>query len=184
MHCGGEPTQNALTHLHRIFFRSVCANLLRMLVEMIIKEIDLFKGIDFNIMEEIAGICSEKKYTKDTVLFKEGDKAGCLYILEKGTVNLIIKNQGTIVYSLSEPGEVLGWSSLVEPGIYTASGVCSTDIKVIKIEREKLNKIFDKFPIEGLNVLRRLGGVFSKRISNAYQDLLSARGQDATSSYG
>ncbi len=35
------------------FFRSGCADLLRQEVEMIIKEIDLFKGIDFNIMEEI-----------------------------------------------------------------------------------------------------------------------------------
>ena len=166
------------------FFRSGCADLLRKETEMIIKEIDLFKGIDFNIMEEITNICSEKNYTKDTVLFKQGEKAECMYILEKGTINLIIKNQGTLVYSLSEPGEVLGWSSLVEPGIYTASGVCSTDIKVLKIEREKLNKIFDRFPNTGLNVLRRLGGVFSKRISNAYRDLLSSRGQDTTPSYG
>ena len=149
---------------------------------MIVEEIDLFKGVDFNVMEEILNICIEKNYTKDTVLFKQGEKAECMYILEKGVVNLVIKNQGTLVYILSEPGEILGWSSLVEPGIYTASCVCSTDIKVLTIEKDKLNNLFDKFPITGLNVLRRLGGIFSKRITNAYRDLLSARRKDSTSS--
>lgn len=149
---------------------------------MIVEEIDLFKGVDFNVMEEILNICIEKNYTKDTVLFKQGEKAECMYILEKGVVNLVIKNQGTLVYILSEPGEILGWSSLVEPGIYTASCVCSTDIKVLMIEKDKLNNLFDKFPITGLNVLRRLGDIFSKRITNVYRDLLSARRQDSTSS--
>ena len=40
---------------------------------MIVKEIDLFKGIDPKIMEEIVNICSEENYTKDTALFKKGD---------------------------------------------------------------------------------------------------------------
>jgi hypothetical protein len=34
------------------FFRSGCADLLRKEVEMITKKVDLFKGIDFNIMLE------------------------------------------------------------------------------------------------------------------------------------
>lgn len=35
---------------------------------MIIREIDLFKDIDFEVMNEIAGICFEEDYEKDTVL--------------------------------------------------------------------------------------------------------------------
>jgi len=151
---------------------------------MIIKETDLFKGIDFDVMEEIANICSEENYAKDTVLFEQGEKAERLYILEEGTVKLVIKNGGSIVYSLTEPGEIFGWSSMVEPGLYTASGVCATDLKVVRIEREKLDRIFDLHPDAGITILRRIGGIFSKRISSAYQDLLSDRGEDTTPSYG
>jgi CRP-like cAMP-binding protein len=113
---------------------------------MIVKEIDLFKGIDPEVMEEIANICSEEEYTKDTVLFEKGEEAASLYILEQGALNLVIKNGGSLIYSLTEPGEVFGWSSLVESGLYTASGVCATDLKAVKIEREKLDKIFDRHP--------------------------------------
>ena len=38
---------------------------------MIVKEIDLFKGVDFNVMNKIADICTEESYAKDIVLFKE-----------------------------------------------------------------------------------------------------------------
>ncbi|QTA84042.1 Crp/Fnr family transcriptional regulator [Desulfonema magnum] len=151
---------------------------------MIINETDLFKGISFEIMEEIADISSEESHAKDTVLFERGEKANCLYILEQGVVHLVIKNGGSLVYTLTEPGEVFGWSSIVEPGLYTASGVCAEDSKVVKIGKDKLDRLFDLHPDAGLKVLRRLGGVFSKRLSNAYQDILSSGGHDTAPSYG
>ena len=151
---------------------------------MIVNEIDLFRGIDPEVMEEIANICSEEEYAKDTVLFEKGEEAESLYILEQGALNLVIKDGGSLIYSLTEPGEVFGWSSLVESGVYTASGVCATDTKVVKIEREKLERVFDRHPEVGFKVLKRLAGVISQRLSNAYRDLLSARGQDTTPSYG
>jgi len=151
---------------------------------MIVNEIDLFRGIDPEVMEEIANICSEEEYTKDTVLFEKGEEAEFFYILEQGTLNLVIKNGGSLIYGLTESGQVFGWSSLVESGVYTASGVCATDLKAVKIEREKIDKIFDRHPEVGFKVLKRLAGVISQRLSNVYRDLLSARGQDTTPSYG
>ena len=142
---------------------------------MIISETELFRGINFKEMEAIANICHEEVYTEGTVLFQQDEEASGLYILEEGTVNLIIQNGATLVYDLEEPGEVFGWSSMVEHGRYTASGICATDVKAIKIERDRLDKIFKNHPDAGLKVLRRLGGVFSKRLSTAYKDLLMTK---------
>ena len=86
---------------------------------MILKEIELFEGVDFEVMNEIAGICSEDSYSKDTVLFEKDEQAKCLYFL-----------------------------------------------------------------LVGFKVLQRLAGVISRRLSNAYGDLLSARSTDTTPSYG
>jgi hypothetical protein len=54
----------------------------------------------------------------------------------------------------------------------------------VKIERDKLNRIFQNRPEVGFKVLQRLAGVISRRLSNAYGDLLSARSTDTTPSYG
>ena len=97
---------------------------------------------------------------------------------------LIIKNGGTLIYRLTKPGDIFGWSCMVESGRYTASGICATDLKALKIERDQLDKIFNLHPDVGMKVLKRLAGVFSKRISSAYQDLLSARRADTSPSYG
>jgi len=151
---------------------------------MIIKEIELFKGIDHEVMNEIADICSEKRYAKGTVIFEKDKEANRLYILVEGTVKLRITNGGTLTYSLTNPGDIFGWSCMVESGRYTASGVCATDLKTIEIKREALDKIFNLHPHAGVMVLKRLAGVFSKRISNSYQDLLSARRAETSPSYG
>ena len=151
---------------------------------MILKEIELFQQIDFEVMNEIAGICSEVEYSKDTTIFERAEKAKCLYILIEGKVYLVIKNGGSISYSLTEPGDVFGWSSMLEHGNYTASGICATDLKAVRIEKDKIIKIFDNHPYVGFKVLQRLAGVISRRLSNAYQDLLSAQVTDATPSYG
>jgi len=151
---------------------------------MIIKEIDLFKGLDHEIMNEIANICSEKSYAKGTVIFEKDEAAKRLYILEEGTVKLKVINGGTITYSLTDLGDIFGWSCMVESGRYTASAFCATDLKALEIERDALDKIFNLHPHAGVIILKRLASVFSKRISNAYQDLLSARRTETSPSYG
>ena len=102
-----------------------------------------------------------------------------VYILIEGTAHLEIRNGGSITYRMNGPGEIFGWSSMFESGRYTASGICATDLKVIKIQRDKINKIFSEHPDAGIKILRRLGTVFSTRLSNAYRDLLSARSADS-----
>jgi CRP-like cAMP-binding protein len=151
---------------------------------MILKEIELFEGIDFEVMNEIAGICSEENYSKDTTIFEKDEEAKCLYILLEGTAYLVLKNGGSITYYLKEPGDVFGWSSMLEHGHYTASGICASDLKAVKIEKDKLIKIFKNHPDVGFKVLQRLAGVISTRLSNAYRDLLSSRSTDTTPSYG
>lgn len=151
---------------------------------MIIQDIDLFKGVDLKVSDEIASISSEESYAHDTALFQKGDNAGNLYILKEGKVNLVIKDGGSIVYILSEPGEVFGWSSMVESGEYSATAVSVTDLKVWRIEREKLEKIFSLHPKDGLIIFKRLAGLISKRLAYAYKELLSVGKQETAPEYG
>ncbi len=140
---------------------------------MILSEIDFFKGIETEVMGKITAASKEEKHAKDTVLFKKDDEAKSLFILKEGTVNLVIKNGGTLSTPLTESGEIFGWSSMVEGGFYTSSGICATDSKTVRIDRDDLEEIFVQHPGVGLKILKRLGAVFSKRLTKAYRDLLS-----------
>jgi CRP-like cAMP-binding protein len=140
---------------------------------MILSETEFFKGIESEVMNKISAISKEEEHPKDTVLFKKDEEAKSLFILKEGTINLVIQNGGTLSTPLTESGEVFGWSCMVEGGIYTASGICATDSKIVKIDRDNLEEIFDQHPAVGLKILKRMAAVFSKRLSGAYRDLLS-----------
>ena len=140
---------------------------------MILSETDFFKGIEPAVMDKISALGKEEQHPKDAVLFKKDEDAKSLFILKEGTVNLVIQNGGTLSTPLKESGEVFGWSCMVEGGVYTASGICATDSKIIKIDRDELDKVFDQHPKVGLMIIKRLGAVFSKRLSSVYRDLLS-----------
>ena len=140
---------------------------------MILSETEFFKDIESEVMNKISAISKEEEHPKDTVLFKKDEEAKSLFILKEGTINLVIQNGGTLSTPLTESGEVFGWSCMVEGGIYTASGICATDSKIVKIDRDNLEEIFDQHPAVGLKILKRMAAVFSKRLSGAYRDLLS-----------
>ena len=140
---------------------------------MHITESDLFYGLDLNVMSKIADICSEEQYADGTVLFKEGENANNLYILEEGIADLLI-DKDTFIYSLTEQSDIFGWSSLVESAQYTATAVCMTDVKVLKIPTKTLQRIFDENPEIGNVVFRRLAGIFNKRMTKTYRKFLAA----------
>jgi len=143
---------------------------------MIFKELELFKGVDFEFMKGISDVCSEKSYDKNSVLFNLGDKADRLFFLNQGMVNLVISNGGGINFGISQPGEMFGWSAMVDDGTYTATSIAITDLNVFEIERDKLNLIFNRHPKDGLKVMKVLAGIISKRLVQTYHELLSARG--------
>jgi len=138
--------------------------------EMHITEMDLFTGLNLEVMGEIADkCCTEASYEKGTVLFRQGEPACFLYILVEGAVDLRLKEETTVI-SLTEPSDIFGWSSLVENAQYTASAVCRSPVKVIKIETgPKLGRILNAHPDVGLVLYRRLAGLFNKRLASIYQ---------------
>ncbi|MGD8847864.1 MAG: Crp/Fnr family transcriptional regulator [Desulfobacteraceae bacterium] len=140
---------------------------------MILSETDFFRGIDSEVMNKITAIYSEEDHPKDAVLFDKGEDAKSVFILREGTVNLVIKNGGMFVIPLSDEGEIFGLSGLVEGGFYIAAGVCATDAKVVKIDRDKLDEIFDQHPHVGLKLSKRLAAVLSKKLSRLYRDFFS-----------
>jgi CRP-like cAMP-binding protein len=137
---------------------------------MFIKEIDLFKGMGVEVIE-------------GDILFKQGDPAHNFYLLEQGEIRLTTGEEGRLSFTMS-PGDAFGWSSLAGRDVYTATAECKLPSKVIKIETDKLDKIFEKYPAIGLIFFKRLSGVIGDRLTRAYNMILSAYKGEGQPSYG
>jgi len=142
---------------------------------MFVREIELFNGIASHIIDEIAELATEETFPLGHVLFRKGDVADYLYILEEGAVNIVIQEQGHISFPVNQLGRVLGWSALVEPNRYTATAECVKDSKVIKIDGGRLMRILEKHPREGMTIMRRLAGVIATRLVKSYQEVSASQ---------
>jgi CRP-like cAMP-binding protein len=136
---------------------------------MNLNDVEIFGLISSEARNEIARDCIEETMSKGTIIFQQGDRADFLYILTKGSINLIIKEKDIAIHSLSKPGDIFGWSSIVKNGVYAASCDCNTDTTVMKIQKEKIDAIFNSHPKDAVTILRYLGSIFSKRIANIYK---------------
>lgn len=150
---------------------------------MFIKEIDLFKGMGVEIIDEIFKISVIESHNDGDILFKQGDPAHNFYLLEQGEVKLSIGGEGRISFTMS-PGDAFGWSSLAGRDVYTATAECKLPSKLIKIETEKLDKIFEKYPATGLIFFKRLSGIIGERLTRTYNTILSAYKGEGQPSYG
>jgi CRP-like cAMP-binding protein len=148
---------------------------------MFIQRADLFRGLDHEVIKEINEIMIEESWAEGTVLFERGKSANDLYIVKEGSVELIIGENGHVTYAVKKIGEAFGWSSLVNHHVYTATAVCSSPTKLIRIQSEELNKIFEKYPASGLMFFRRLAEIISKRVVTSYN--LFLRAHERTSRY-
>ena len=151
---------------------------------MFVRETDIFKGMSQEFMTELGKIMEEKSYKEGTFLFKEGDAADYFYVLEEGRVKLSIGGRGHIINIATDSGEAFGWSSLVGRETYTASAECLVPCRLIRIEKEKLNKLFEKHLTDGVIFYKHLAGIVGQRLINSYNSLLSAQPVETIPSYG
>jgi CRP-like cAMP-binding protein len=151
---------------------------------MIIEEVQLFRDLGPDVMQEIADAAQEETHPAKRLLFNRGDVADNLYVLVEGNINVFIREEGTINFILDESGDIFGWSSLVEPNLYTASAECSEETKVLKIDRTRLEHIFERHPREAYLIMKRLAGVVGQRLLSSYEDLLRSRTKETAPSYG
>jgi CRP-like cAMP-binding protein len=151
---------------------------------MFLKESDLFKGLSQQFINEIGNIMVEESYNKGDFVIKEGAPAERFFILQKGEVRLSVGEKGQISLMICNWGEAFGWSSFVDRSTYTSSAECLAPTKLIRIEKEKLEKIFEKDLASGVIFYKRLAGIIGERLINSYRKLLSAYKEGGPPSYG
>ena len=140
---------------------------------MFIKEAEIFKGVPSHVINKIAEHVTVEQFPSGHVLFERGKFADTLYILEDGAIDISVKGKKHLSLPVNEPGEMFGWSALVEPNQYTATAQCVKESKVIKVDGELMTRVFEKHPSEGLTIMKRLAGVIASRLVSSHEGILA-----------
>ena len=127
-----------------------------------------FQSLEPQHFQKLVAIACELSWTKDHIIFREGDQDDRLYLILEGRVSLekYVPGRGRTSFLTLGPNEIFGWSA-VTPVVRTrtagARAVSST--RVIAFDSQALRQACDEDHDLGYVVFRRLTNVISGRLS-------------------
>lgn len=134
-------------------------------LKKIVKEyentITYVKGQSFNAAETPVKITTNESLSenyidipKDQIIFNEGDNGNELYILESGTLCVIVNNHK--VATINEPGTIIGEMALLLGEKRTATLKSASEVRLTRIKKEDLKKIAENDIDTFLNIVYSL----------------------------
>ena len=151
---------------------------------MYMKLSDLLKGLSKDFVKEVMEVADKETHKAGYILFNEGDRAKQIYILIKGRVSLTMGETSHTVYTVDQPGEVFGWSSLVGRKGFSTTAECKEPTKLLKISAQKLEKLFEKDRDSEVVFFRQLAAGLGSRLIQSYRMISNKAQADLALSYG
>ena len=129
-------------------------------------------------LEQIAKIAQIRDLKNGDIVFRQGDAAQFIYLLVFGSVSLEICAAGAgckQILTLA-PGELLGWSSVLEQLAYTARARAVADTRLVEINVAQLLAMCDRDPQFGYKLMRQVAMALAKRLSATRMQFLNVYG--------
>jgi CRP-like cAMP-binding protein len=143
---------------------------------MYIKQSELFTGTSMDFVKKFMDISEMSSHEKGEVLFRENDPAKFFFILLNGYVKLSVGEPEQVVYNAERNGEAFGWSSLIGRDVYSASAECIEATKLLKTSSDKLSRILQADPDNGIIFFRQLASTLGNRLLETYKILTPKTG--------
>lgn len=143
-----------------------------------LRDLRFLHGIGPMHLEQIARISRIRDYNEEDVVFRQGDAAQYVYLVVDGNVSLEICAAGTGCQQILTlgPGELLGWSSVLEQLSYTARARALDTTRLVEINIAQLLTICERDPKFGFELMRRTALALAKRLSATRMQLLNVYG--------
>jgi len=130
-------------------------------------------GIDPENRENLLRGAKEKDFAAGEVIFREGEPASALYLIETGEVALEVRSAGnTTLIQILGDGAVLGWSRLFPPFAWHFQARATRPTRAICCDSGHLLAQAEENPAFGYDVMRRVTQILINRLQAARQQLV------------
>ena len=132
-----------------------------------------FRGLTRDQLDLIVPLFVPFSARAGSTIFKQGDIATHLYLIETGSVTIQYKPYDGPMITLShlETGEIFGWSSIVGGQTYTSDAISTTSLEALRLRGSDLVRLCRDHPQAGYAILDRLAEVVSPRWTYARQQI-------------
>ena len=134
-----------------------------------------FRGLSPDQLDLISPLVEPLTYSAGSTIFKQGDEAIYLYVVQRGSVTIQYKPYDGPIITLShlEAGQIFGWSSVVGGQTYTSDAISTLEVETIRLRGSELLKLCTDHPEASSAILDRLAEAVSPRWTYARQQIQS-----------
>lgn len=125
-----------------------------------------FDGMRREVLERLSGLAVEVEYPPGSVIFREGESATDVFVLETGHVSLEMNVPGrrrVPILSLG-PGDLLGWSAARGARPMTATAVAIDEVHTFRFPATDLLALCEEDHEVGYLFYRQLSVALSRRL--------------------
>ncbi len=151
-------------------------------MESVLAHSELLRGFGPIQIERFHDLATIITAEAGSELFKSGDYAQHLYVALDGEVELRMDvpewwgiDTPHRKVSTAKAGQILGWSALVEPFVYSLTAVCVTDATLARFEGSQLADLSVRDPLIGYRLLGHVLKVVSSRFHTLAEAVMAQR---------
>lgn len=155
-----------------------------------LKEFSFFKGFGEEELAKLAAVAAEETHDAGTQMYKNGDPARALFMIEEGKVVMVMdsymgphKPPMQVTVDVVTKGESMGWSALVDPFIYTLGALCIDRTRVIAFDAARLRKLMEEDCALGFRMMKATAKVIANRLTHTRIILVGERGLATLTEY-
>ncbi len=151
---------------------------------MFIQQSDLFRDLNRDVIRRFMEAAEKETIPQGTVLFHEGEPATHFYVLLKGKIQLSLEGEHFVAYLVSHPGEVFGWSSLLDRPTFSATATTLTESRVVRIPGDRMREVLESDPESAMKFYRRLAKTLGTRLLRSYEAITSVSHAHTAATHG
>jgi CRP/FNR family cyclic AMP-dependent transcriptional regulator len=140
----------------------------------ILRSIHFLEDISVEELRHIASVARLEAYTARSTLFRVGDRLSCIFLMVDGSVALelpVPAHGAKRVYTVG-PGELFGWSPLLDQLPATATARALTPTRVVCVDAGQILALCHHDPQFGFAFMRRTAVALAKRLEATRLQLL------------
>ena len=149
-------------------------------IETLLRDVPIFQGMSHEALELLSGCATNRRFTDDEILFREGDDADTFYVIRHGRVALetFVPARGSVTIETIDPGEVVGWSWLFAPYRWHFDARALTVVRATVFDGVCLREKCESDPALGYTLMGRFAQVLIDRLQSTRVRLLDVYGND------
>ncbi len=127
-----------------------------------LKSLDLFEELTSEELTQIAPMIHPMKISEGELLTQRGEPATVFYVALKG--NFIISFKDGQAFTLHNRGDIIGWSTIVTPFLYTGTAVALTDGEVLALNGDDFLQVIQGESSIGDKIMSKINPIIAERV--------------------